>query len=89
MAADDINLMHQGMKMHNMYVRYADNLDRVELAVSGFGGAQRGEETVRESAKKGSLPPTCGVLVVCDGTDVDGMFICARQVTKNAFYFFC
>lgn len=39
--------MHRGMKMQNIYVRHAENLDIAELAVSNFRGAQQGEETVR------------------------------------------
>lgn len=40
--------MHKDIKMQNMFVVNAEDLESAELAVGDFGAAQWGEETVRE-----------------------------------------
>ena len=46
MSGDSINLMHKDIKMQNMFVVNAHNLEMATLAVGDFGAAQRGVPTV-------------------------------------------
>lgn len=46
MSGDAINLLHKDMKMQNVFVVQANNLQRVKLAVGDFGAAQLGVEIV-------------------------------------------
>lgn len=47
MSGDSINMMHRDMKIQNIFVTNATNLELAELAVGDFGGAQHGHQTVR------------------------------------------
>lgn len=49
-AGDAENLMHRDIKMQNMFVAKAHDLDRAELAVGDFGAAQRGDQAVGSMA---------------------------------------
>lgn len=45
-AGDAMNLMHKDIKLENVFVRNAGNLQLAELALGDFGGAQNGRVTV-------------------------------------------
>lgn len=41
-AADATNLMHKDIKLENIFVSNAHDLEQAELSVGDFGGAQNG-----------------------------------------------
>lgn len=46
------NLMHRDLKMHNVFVTQAHDLELAGLAVGDFGAAQEGFETVSSECGK-------------------------------------
>lgn len=51
-AADAVNLMHKDIKLENIFVSNAHNLELAGLAVGDFGGAQNGIAMVSQKNRK-------------------------------------
>lgn len=59
MAGNYMHLMHRDVKIQNIFVKQAHNLELAELAVGDFGAAQEGQENVSIEREQNGAHPHC------------------------------